>query len=145
MSQTIKPVNWLETTLWLLEVSDIFKNTTSEVVNDKGGELWNCNLNFEIPIRNNNELRQDITQVGRPMPTKVGAQIDDVLSSLHAVERIGYHIPDWSSLKIQALQQHSLEVPRVSERHATSTIWMWYVVYYMRTMFIYSYYYMSTS
>jgi hypothetical protein len=42
-----------------------------------------------------------------------------MMSSLHAIERIGYHIPDWSALKIQALQQHSLDMPRVSERHAT--------------------------
>jgi hypothetical protein len=42
-----------------------------------------------------------------------------VMSSLHTIEWIGYHISDWSTLKIQALQQHSLDVPRVSERHAT--------------------------
>jgi hypothetical protein len=94
MSQTIKPVKWLETALWLLEVWDIFKNTTSEVVNDEGDELWKCNLGFEIPIKNNNEVRQDITQVGRPTPTKVGTQIDVMMSSLHVIERIGYHIPD---------------------------------------------------
>jgi hypothetical protein len=34
MSQTIKPVRWLEEILWLLGVEDIFENTTSEVVND---------------------------------------------------------------------------------------------------------------
>jgi hypothetical protein len=117
MSKTIKPM--LETTLWLLGVWNIFENTTSEIVNDEGDELWKCSLGFKIPIRNNNEIRQDITQVGRPKPTKVGAQIDVVMSSLHAIERIGYHIPDWSALKIQALQQHSLDMPQVSERHAT--------------------------
>jgi hypothetical protein len=53
------------------------------------------------------------------MPTKVGAQIDVILFSLQAIERIGYHISDWSALKIQALQQGSLDMPRVSERHAT--------------------------
>jgi hypothetical protein len=35
-----------------------------------------------------------------------------MMSSLHVIERIGYHIPDWSALKIQALQQHSLDMPR---------------------------------
>jgi hypothetical protein len=39
MSQTIKPVKWLETALWLLEVWDIFENTSSEVVNDEGDKL----------------------------------------------------------------------------------------------------------
>jgi hypothetical protein len=63
-------------------------------VNDEGDKLWKCSLDFEILIRNNNEVRQDIMQVGRPTPTKVGAQIDIVMSSLHAIERIGYHIPD---------------------------------------------------
>jgi hypothetical protein len=58
-------------------------------------------------------------QVGRPTPTKVGAQIDVVLFSLQAIERIGYHISDWSALKIQALQQGNLDMPRVSERLAT--------------------------
>ena len=61
MSQTIKPVKWLETTLWLLGVWNIFENTTSEVMNDEGDELWKYSLGFEIPIRNNNEVRQDIT------------------------------------------------------------------------------------
>jgi hypothetical protein len=64
MSQTIKPVKWLETALWLLGVWDIFENTTSEVVNDEGDGLWKCSLGFEILIKNNNEVRQDITQVG---------------------------------------------------------------------------------
>ena len=60
MSQTIKPVKWLEATLWLLRVWDIFETTTSEVVNDEGAELWMCSLAFDIPIRYNNEVRQDI-------------------------------------------------------------------------------------
>jgi hypothetical protein len=63
-------------------------------------------------------VRQDITQVGRSKPTKVGAQIDVVMFSLYVIERIGYHIPDWLALKIQALEQHSLDVPRVNERYA---------------------------
>ena len=52
------------------------------------------------------------------MLTKIGAQIDVMLLSLQAIERIGYHMPDFSSMKIEALRQHSLDVPRVSE-HAT--------------------------
>ena len=39
MSQTTKPVKWLEATLWMLGVWEIFDNTTSEVVNDEGAEL----------------------------------------------------------------------------------------------------------
>jgi hypothetical protein len=35
------------------------------------------------------------------------------------MERIGYRMPDFSSLKIEALREHSLDVPWVSERHAT--------------------------
>jgi hypothetical protein len=73
-------------------------------MNDEGDKLWKYSLGFEILIRNNNEVRQDIMQVGRPTPTKVGAQIDVVMSSLHAIQGIGYYIPDWSALKIQALQ-----------------------------------------
>jgi hypothetical protein len=87
----------------LLGVWDIFENMISEVMNDEGDKLWKCSLGFEIPIRNNNEVRQDIAQVGRPTSTKIGTQIDVVMSSLYAIERIGYHIPDWSALKIQAL------------------------------------------
>ena len=64
MSQTIKPIKWLEAALWLLRVCDIFE-MTSEVVNDEGSELWTCSLAFDIPIRYNNEVRQDIVQTGR--------------------------------------------------------------------------------
>jgi hypothetical protein len=35
MSQTIKPVRWLESALYLLWVWDIFEKMTSEVVNDE--------------------------------------------------------------------------------------------------------------
>ena len=122
MSLTIKPIKWLEVALWLLGVWDIFE-TTSVVVNDEGGELWTCSLAFDIPIRYNNEVRQDIVQTRRRSPTKIGAQIDAVLLSLQAIERISYRMPDFSSLKIQALIQHSLDVPRVSERHATFNYW----------------------
>jgi hypothetical protein len=58
-------------------------------------------------------------QTGRRSPTKIDAQIDVVLLSLQAIERIGYRMPDFSSSKIKPLRQHSLDVPRVSERHAT--------------------------
>jgi hypothetical protein len=37
MLQTIKPVKWLEDALWLLEVYDIFENTTCQEAN--GGEI----------------------------------------------------------------------------------------------------------
>ena len=111
MSHTIKPIKWLEATLWLLGVWDIFETTTSEVVNDEGGELWTCSLAFNIPIRYNNKMHQDIMQIGRQLPTKIGVQIDVVLLSLQAIERIGYRVPDFSSLKIEALRQHSLGVP----------------------------------
>ena len=100
MSQTIKPIKWLEAALWLLGVWDVFETTTSEVVNDEGGELWTYSLAFDIPIRYNNEVRQDIVQTGRRSPTKIGAQIDVVLLSLQAIEQIGYRIPNFSSLKI---------------------------------------------
>jgi hypothetical protein len=90
---------------------DIFETATSEVVNDEGDELWRCSLAFDIPIRYNNEVRQDIVQTGRQSLIKIGAQIDAVLLSLQAIERIGYHMPDFLSLKIEALRQHSLDVP----------------------------------
>jgi hypothetical protein len=43
------------------------------------------------------------------MLTKTGAQIDVVLLSLQTMERIGYRMPDFSSLKIEALQVASLK------------------------------------
>ena len=60
MSQTIKPVKLLEGALWLLGVWNIFETMTSEVVNDEGGELWTCNLTFDILVRYNDDMRQDI-------------------------------------------------------------------------------------
>ena len=39
---------------------EIFEQTTSEVVNDEGDELWTCNIAFDIPIRYNKDLRHDI-------------------------------------------------------------------------------------
>jgi hypothetical protein len=50
-------------------VWDILETMTSEVMNDEGGELWTCSLAFEIPIRYNNEVRQDIVQTRRRSPT----------------------------------------------------------------------------
>jgi hypothetical protein len=104
MSQTIKPVKWLEAALWLLGVWDILETTTSEVMNDEGGELWTCSLAFDIPIMYNNEVRQDIVKTRRRSPTKIGVQINTVLLSLQAIERIGYRMPNFSSLKIEALR-----------------------------------------
>ena len=60
MLQTIKPIKWLEAALWLLGVLDIFETTTSEVENDEVGELWTCNLAFDVPIRYNNQVGQQI-------------------------------------------------------------------------------------
>ena len=54
-------------------VWDIFKTMSSEVVNDEGGELWTCSLAFKIPVRYNNEVRQDIVQTERQWPTKICA------------------------------------------------------------------------
>ena len=65
MSQTISPVKWLESALWLLGVWDIFETTTSKVVNDEGGRLWMCKLAFDIPISYNHNVCQDIMQNGR--------------------------------------------------------------------------------
>ena len=72
MSQTIKLVKWLKSALWLLGVWDIFETTISVVMNDEGGELWTCSLAFDIPIRYNTKMCQDIVQTGRQMPTKIG-------------------------------------------------------------------------
>jgi hypothetical protein len=70
MLQTIKPVKWLEDALWLLRVYDIFENTCQEV---NGDEIWTCSLSFDILIRYNNQVRQQIVQVGRQLVTKVCA------------------------------------------------------------------------
>jgi hypothetical protein len=64
-------------------------------------------------------VHQDIVQTGWRSPTKIDAQIDAMLLSLQTLERIGYRMPDWSSLKIEDLRQHSLDVPRVAKRHAS--------------------------
>ena len=92
---------------------------TSEVVNDEGAELWMCSLAFDISTRYNNKVRQDIVQTGQQSLTKIGAQIDAVLFSLQTIKQISYRMPDFSSLKIEALREHNLDVTRVSERHAT--------------------------
>jgi hypothetical protein len=47
----------------------IFEDTTSQVVNDQGDELWTCNIAFNIPIRYNQEVEQDIVQRGLQYPT----------------------------------------------------------------------------
>jgi hypothetical protein len=52
------------------------------------------------------------------MPTKRGIQIDTVLLCLHAIERIGYRMPNFSYLKIEPLREHNLDVLRVNEKHA---------------------------
>jgi len=74
----------------------------------------------------------------------VGTQMDVVFLSLQTIERIGYHVPVWSWMKMQALMQYSVDVQLISESHATIVIGMWYVVYDIIVVFIYSYYYMST-
>jgi hypothetical protein len=58
MLQTIKPVKWLEDALWLLGVYDIFENMTCQEAN--GGEIWTHSLSFDILIRYNNQVRQQI-------------------------------------------------------------------------------------
>ena len=70
------------------------------------------------------------------------AYIDVVLLCLQAIERIGYRMSDFSSLKIEALREHNLDVPRVSERHATFNQMDVVVIYDIRVMFIYSYYFL---
>jgi len=62
---------------------------------------------------------------------------------LQAIERIGYRMLDFSSLKIQVFREHGLDMPRVSERHATFNQMDVVVIYDIRVMFIYSYYYMN--
>jgi hypothetical protein len=117
MLQTIKPMKWLEDTLWLLGVYDIFENTTCQEAN--GGRIWMCSLSLDIPIRYNNQVRQQIVQGRRQSMTKAGAQLDTVHLTLQALERIGYCIPDWTQMKIQALVQRTLNVPLVTERIAS--------------------------
>ena len=114
MSQTIKPVKWLEAALWLLGVWDIFETTSNEVMNDEGGELWMCSLAFDIPIRYNNEVRHNIVQTGRQSRPR---QAPRSMPCCFLCRQL--RMSDFSSLKIEALRQHSLDMPSVSERHAT--------------------------
>jgi hypothetical protein len=53
------------------------------------------------------------------MPNKRSAQFNTVLHCLRSLERIGYHMPGFSYLKIQALHGRNLDVPQVSERMAS--------------------------
>ena len=87
-------------------------------MNDEGDELWTCNIAFDIPIRYNQDLHQDIVQRGRQCPTRRGAQFHTVLYCLQALERIGYLMPDFSYLKIQALRESNLDTPQIRERTA---------------------------
>jgi hypothetical protein len=47
------------------------------------------------------------------------------------IERIAYRMPDFLSLKIEALRQRSLDVPRVSERQALVICIFVYEKYYL--------------
>lgn len=101
MSQTISPDEWLESSLFLFAgVDSLFKDTTIEVVNDQGDELWICNIAFNIPIRYHREVEQDIVVRGRRCLTRRGTQLNTVLRCLQALEQIGYLLPDFSYLKI---------------------------------------------
>jgi hypothetical protein len=100
MSQTISLIEWLKSALYLLGVWDIFMQTISEVVNDEGGELWTCNITFDIPIRYRQEQRTNIVQKGRQMPNRRGAEFNTVLHCLQTLERIGYQVPHYSYFKI---------------------------------------------
>jgi hypothetical protein len=48
------------------------------------------------------------------------------------IEWIGYRMSDFSSLKIEALRQRSLDVPRVSERQALVICIFMYEKYYLQ-------------
>ena len=82
MSRTICLIKWLESALYLFVVWDIFEQTTSEVMNDEGGELWTCNIAFDIPIGFSPDHRLDIVQRGRQMPSRRSAQFETVLHYL---------------------------------------------------------------
>ena len=73
---------------------------------------------FNIPIRYNRDLHQDIVERGRQRTTRRGAEFDTVLHCLQALERIGYLLPDFSHLKMQALRERNVDTPQVSERMA---------------------------
>jgi hypothetical protein len=96
-------------------VWDIFEQTTSEVVNDEGGELWTCNIAYDIPMRHSPDVRSDIVQRGRRMTSQRSAQFNTVLHCLQTLQRIGYHVPDFSYFKMQALREHNLDVVQVNE------------------------------
>jgi hypothetical protein len=66
----------------MLKVWDIFETTTSEVVNDESVESWTCILAIDIPMRHNSEVHQGIVQPGRWSPTKIYAQLDNLLLPL---------------------------------------------------------------
>ena len=121
MSQRISwPVEWLESTLWFVGVTSINEDTTSQVVNDEGDRLWTCNLRFNIVVRYSPDVKSEIAHMGHPFPTLIGAQSNTVMHCLQAIERIGYVMPDYSYMKIQALREGHLDTPRVSERNARS-------------------------
>ena len=85
MSQTIKPVKWLEAALWLLVVWDIFETTTSEVVSDEGGELWTCSLAFDIVAELGSCSR--VFHVEKSYYTMVAQRVEHPRARTHAYVR----------------------------------------------------------
>jgi hypothetical protein len=114
MSHTIEPIKWLASALWAFKVWDIFEITRSTIENE-GDEKWTCNISFEIPLRNTDEVRHHSRVLGPPSVTKIGAQTEAVRLSLQQIEQAGYFLPDWSWMKMRASRQ---SVPRSSELHA---------------------------
>lgn len=114
MSQTISPVDWLQSALGFFMVSDIVENMST----DERGLLWTCELSFDISTRGPSGHPQHIQQTSRWSLSRIIAQFDAVAFCLQALQCICYHMPDYSCFKMEALRAGNVPVAQVSEMFA---------------------------
>ena len=118
MSQFISPVEWLQSALTMFMVANIIEHATT----DARGQLWTCELSFYIPTRGLSGHQQLIHQMVRQMASRISAQCDTVSLCLVALQRICYHVPNYSHFKVEALRAGRLPVAQLSEWLATQNV-----------------------
>jgi len=118
MSQFISPVEWLQSALTMFMLSNIIEHATT----DARGQLWTCELSFYIATRGLSGHQQLIHQMVRQMASRISAQCDTVSLCLVALQRICYHVPNYSHFKVEALRAGCLPVAQLSEWLATQNM-----------------------
>jgi hypothetical protein len=96
----IQSIPWFRETLSNFRVDDINANTFPI----EGGHAQ-CRIGFSIVARSGNQQGQvvPILETGSAQPHYISAQKYVVLKCLRALQNIGYNIPTYSSMGIQAL------------------------------------------